>query len=250
MIKKVLSYLLSPFFHVYYGLMFLIFHPIQLVSHYFGGDYGRRRSIDWLNIFLVKGLHILGSKVRFAGIENLPTDRPIIIVSNHQSIYDIPAVSYAFMKHYPKFISKIELGKNRPTISYNLRHGQSALIDRNNGAQSVKAIFKLGRHIQENNYAACIFPEGTRSKDGQVKKFMPAGINTLLRAAPSALIVPFVIDGHDRLMRKGVFPLQFGQKITYTALPAVDPKDYSVEEVVSRIERAIQRALNQNPIMA
>ena len=244
--KKLFGYLLTPLFHLYYGLMLVLFHPIQVAALHFFGDPARKKSVDLLNLFLVKGLYILGCSVKFSGFEKIPDNRPIIIVSNHQSMYDIPAVVYGFKKYYPKFISKIELSKHLPSISHNLKHGKSALIDRENGTQSVKEILKLGRLIQENNYAACIFPEGTRSKTGRVKKFMPAGIHTLLRAAPSAVIVPFVVDGHSQLMDKGFFPLTFGQKISYTVLDPVEPKDQSIEEVVNRIHDSIKKALNQD----
>ena len=243
--KKCLDYLLSSLFWLYYGLTLGLFHPIQVVTDFIGGDGWRRRSVDVMNYLLVKGLHILGCGIEFKGSENIPDNRPIIIVSNHQSLFDIPAVGYGFRKSYPKFISKIELSKNLPSISYNLKHGQSALIDRANGSQAVKEIFKLGRLIEANNYSACIFPEGTRSKDGQVKKFMSAGVNTLLRAAPSAVVIPFVIDGHSHLMQNGNFPLSAGHKITYTALDAIEPQDLSADEVVAIVEKAIMGALNQ-----
>jgi 1-acyl-sn-glycerol-3-phosphate acyltransferase len=243
--NRFLGWLLTPVFAVYYGLTLTVFHPIQVVANSLWGDNARRKSVDWLNLFLVKGLYIVGSKVRFVGLERIPENRPIIVVSNHQSLFDIPAIGRTFRRAYPKFIAKIELGKNLPSISYNLRHSQSALIDRDNGGQSVKAIFKLGRLIEANNYAACIFPEGTRSKDGQLKPFLPAGINTLLRAAPSAVIVPFVIDGHNRLMPNGKAPALFGQKITYTVLDAIDPKNYKSDEVVGVVEDAIRKALKQ-----
>jgi 1-acyl-sn-glycerol-3-phosphate acyltransferase len=187
----------------------------------------------------------MGCRIKFRGFEKVPDRRPVIIVSNHQSLYDIPAVIHGFRKLYPKFISKIELGKNLPSISYNLKHGKSALIDRKNGAQSVKEIFKLGRLIQANNYGACIFPEGTRSRTGRVKKFMTAGINTLLRAAPDAIIVPFVIDGHSRMMYNGMFPLKFGEKVTYTVLDPIEPKGREIEELVAEIQELIKKELNQ-----
>ena len=243
--RTILGYILSPVFHLYFGLVLVIFHPFQVLGHKIFGDNARRKVVDTLNFFLVNGLYLMGCRIKFNGFNNLPTDRPIIIVSNHQSLYDIPAVVHGFRKHYPKFISKIELGKNLPSISYNLKHGKSALIDRKNGSQSVKEIFKLGRLIQANNYAACIFPEGTRSKTGRVKKFMSAGINTLLRAAPDAIIVPFVIDGHHRMMQKGMFPLKFGEKITYTALDPIEPKGKEVEQLVSDIQQLIKKELNQ-----
>ena len=243
--KRVLGLLLSPVFHLYYGLMLLIFHPIQVVALCFFGDPARKKAVDLLNFFLVKGLYLLGCKVTFSGFEKIPDKRPVIIVSNHQSLYDIPAIVWGFRKYYPKFISKIELSKNLPSISHNLKHGKSALIDRDKGTQAVREILKLGRLIQENNYAACIFPEGTRSKTGRVKKFMSAGIHTLLRAAPSAVIVPFVIDGHSQLISNGFFPLKCGQQITYTVLDPVEPEGQSIEEIVNRVEGAIKMALSQ-----
>ncbi|MBC8456449.1 MAG: 1-acyl-sn-glycerol-3-phosphate acyltransferase [Deltaproteobacteria bacterium] len=243
--KRVLGLLLSPVFHLYYGLMLLIFHPIQVAALCFFGDPARKKAVDLLNFFLVKGLYLLGCKVTFSGFEKIPDKRPVIIVSNHQSLYDIPAIVWGFRKYYPKFISKIELSKNLPSISHNLKHGKSALIDRDKGTQAVREILKLGRLIQENNYAACIFPEGTRSKTGRVKKFMSAGIHTLLRAAPSAVIVPFVIDGHSQLISNGFFPLKCGQQITYTVLDPVEPEGQSIEEIVNRVEGAIKMALSQ-----
>jgi 1-acyl-sn-glycerol-3-phosphate acyltransferase len=245
--RKILGYLLTPVFHFYYGLMLVLFHPVQVCAFHLFGDQSRKKVVDFLNYSLVQGLYLLGCTIKFSGFEKIPDNRPVIIVSNHQSMYDIPAVVHGFKKYYPKFISKIELSKNLPSISYNLRHGKSALIDRENGTQAVKEILKLGRLIQENNYAACIFPEGTRSKTGQVKQFMPAGISTLLHAAPSAVIVPFVIDGHSQLMCKGYFPLQFGQKITYTVLDPVEPKDHQIAELIIMIQTSIQKALNQVP---
>jgi len=248
--KKVLGYLLTPVFHFYYGLILIILHPVMVIALYFFGDPARRKVVDLLNFLLVKGLYILGCRVSFWGFEKIPDNRPIIIISNHQSMYEIPAIGYGFRKYYTKFISKIELTKNFPSISHNLKHGKSAMIDRENGTQAVREIYKLGKLIEENNYAVCIFPEGTRSKTGKVKKFMTAGISTLLRASPSAVIVPFVIDGHSSFMDKGLFPLKFGQKITYTVIDPVEPKDQPVEELVNRIQLLIEKELKRGNLTA
>jgi 1-acyl-sn-glycerol-3-phosphate acyltransferase len=243
--RTVLSYILTPLFHCYYWLLLVLFHPVQVGANLIFGDMARKKVVDFLNGLLIKGLALMGCRVTFSGFEKIPENRPVIIVSNHQSMYDIPAVVVGFSKLYPKFVSKIELSRNIPFISYNLRYGKSALIDRKNGKQAVKEILKLGKLIQENNYAACIFPEGTRSKTGQVKEFMPAGVNTLLRAAPSAVIVPFAIDGHSRLMKHGYFPLSFGQRITYTVLDPVEPGGRPIEEIITQVRGAIMKALGQ-----
>lgn len=243
--KQFFGYFLTPIFHLYFISVLLVFHPILVVSQLLGGNQLRQKAVIVLNWLFVSGFWILGCRVLFLGFEKLPAGRPLIIVANHQSLYDIPAVALGFRRFYPRFISKIELSRNIPTISYDLRKSGSALIDRENGAQSVKEIFRLGRLIEKERFAACIFPEGTRSEDGQVRDFLPAGILTLMRAAPSALVVPFVIDGHDRLQKKGMFPLAVGTKITYTALDVIDPKQHKPEEVVAMVEYAIKKALHQ-----
>nr|WP_321450712.1 lysophospholipid acyltransferase family protein [uncultured Carboxylicivirga sp.] len=243
--KLLAGYILTPFFHLYYGLLLVIFHPIQVIANITLGDSARKKVVDILNIFLVNGLHIMGCSIKFKGFEKLPTDRPIIIISNHQSMYDIPAIVHGFKKHYPRFISKIELGKNLPSISYNLKHGKSALIDRSNRSQAVKEIFKVGRLTQSNKTAICIFPEGTRSKTGKLKAFKPAGIETLLRAIPDAIIVPFVIKGHSQLIKNGMFPLNFGVPISYTVLNPVEPKDKNIEELITDLHSMVKDELEK-----
>lgn len=243
--KSVLGYLLSPIFLLVFGLFLLVFHPIQMICRLLGGYPLRKKSVDVLNFFLIYSLLIMGSRIRFRGFHLLPQGRPFIIVSNHQNTFDIPPIVWGFRKHHPKFVSKKELGKGIPSISYNLRHGGSALIDRKNGRQSIVEITKLGKHIEKENYCASIFPEGTRSKTGKVKHFQPAGIVSLLRAAPSAWIVPFVIDGNSKLMEKGYFPLSFGTNLTYTVLPAINPAGRDLKELTQEIEDQIKAHLNQ-----
>jgi len=134
-IRTLLGCLLTPVYHFYFGFMLVIFHPVQVAADHLFGDMARKKVVDFLNGALVKGLCLLGCRIKFSGFEKIPADRPVIIVSNHQSLYDIPPVVYGFRKYYPKFISKIELSRHLPSISYNLRHGKSALIDRKNGTQ-------------------------------------------------------------------------------------------------------------------
>ncbi len=244
--KKILSYLFSPLFLFSFAAMCGIFHVVQVVALKFFGKDARKKSVDFWNYLIVKSFAIMGCKVRFEGLENIPENVPVIIVANHQSAYDIPPIIYAFRKITPKFISKIELGKGIPGISYNLRHGGSVLIDRSNRMQSIKEISKLGKEIAATNTAAVIYPEGTRSKDGTVKPFQAAGIITLLRAAPNALIVPFAIEGHHEFVEYGSFPLKFGTPVTYHILPAINPKNRNGEEVVLEVEDAIKKVLKQN----
>jgi 1-acyl-sn-glycerol-3-phosphate acyltransferase len=242
--KNILAYILTPIYYLVFGLLLAIFHPVQMIGWHVWGYEGQKRAVEILNILIIKSLWILGNRTEFIGLEKIPQDKPLLIVSNHQSQYDIPPVVWYFKKNYPKFISKIELGSGIPSISYNLRRGGSALIDRKNRSQAIKEIIKLGRAIEANNYSACIFPEGTRSKDGKVKKFKSGGIETLLKTSPSAIIVPFAIDGNYLIEHTG-FPMGVGIKATYTVLEPIERGSLSGEEITNMCEEAIKKALGQ-----
>jgi len=242
--RKILSVILTPVYLLWFALLLVIFHPIQVVTRLIWGYPVRKKVVDILNFGLLYGLWILGTRIIFTGFEKIPQNRPLIIVSNHQSLLDIVAIVVGFRKYHPKFISKIELKKGIPSVSYNLRHGGSVLIDRKKGAQSVKDIMMLGKHIEASTYSATIFPEGTRTKDGKVNKFQPAGIATLVRSAPSAVIVPFAIDGFE-IMKNGYFPLTFGCKFILSVLDPIEPKGWDTAALTLHVESLIKHKLAQ-----
>lgn len=245
MLRKILSIILTPVYLLVFAILLVVFHPIQIFTRWIWGYPVRKKVVDVLNFGLLYSLWILGTRITFRGFEKIPQNRPLIIVANHQSLLDIVAIVVGFRKNHPKFISKAELGKGIPSVSYNLRHGGSVLIDRKKGAQSVKDIMMLGKHIEVTNYSACIFPEGTRTKNGLVKTFQPAGIASLIRTAPSALIVPFAIDGFE-IMKNGYFPMTFGCRFKLTALDPIEPKGLNVDELTLTIENLIKRELGQS----
>jgi 1-acyl-sn-glycerol-3-phosphate acyltransferase len=243
--KRIAGTVLSVPYYLIFFLLLVVFHPVQVISRHLGGYHAHKRSVEILNYLLLQNLRVLGSSISFHGFDRIPEGRPLIIVSNHQSSMDIPPVVWGFRKWHPKFISKKELGRFIPSISYNLRHGGSILIDRSNRQQAVKEIAQLGERLEKNRHSACIFPEGTRSRDGQVRSFKIAGIAALLKHAPSALVVPFAVDGNYRLYMKGSKLFNAGQRLRYTALEPLEPAGRSVEEVVNYCEDAIRRALGQ-----
>jgi 1-acyl-sn-glycerol-3-phosphate acyltransferase len=244
--KKILSCILSSVFYLVFGLLLLIFHPLQVISYNLFGYKAHKRTVDLLNWLLIQDFWILLCRPSFTGFEKLPRNRPLIIVANHQSMFDISPVVWGFRKHHAKFISKKELGKNLPSISYNLQKGGSVLIDRENGSQAIREIFKLGKLLEEKKYSACLYPEGTRSKTGKVQTFRLGGFKSLLKASPSALIVPFVIDGNYKLHQYGgMFPLKIGLHLKYTALEPIERGEMTEEQLLLLVENNIKAVLGQ-----
>lgn len=195
-----------------------------------------------MNICLMRCLHILGTRFTFENPYEIETNRPLIIVSNHQSMYDISPLSVYFRKYHPKFISKIELGKGIPSVSYNLRHGGSALIDRKNPRQSLPAIMKFGEYIENTKRAAVIFPEGTRSIDGTPKRFQTKGLEILFKKIPSAVIVPVTINNSWKMLRYGKFPLGLGNHLKFTVHKPIELATFvDKKELLETIETTITK---------
>jgi 1-acyl-sn-glycerol-3-phosphate acyltransferase len=182
--------------------------------------------------------YLLGTRYSFINEQLIPKDKPLIIVSNHQSMNDIPPIIW-YMRHYhPKFVSKIELGKGIPSVSFNLRHGGSALIDRKDSKQALLEIAKLGKYIETHNRSAVIFPEGTRSRTGHPKKFQTTGLKVLMKQAPSALIVPVSINNSWKMLRYGKFPYGIGSHLIFRVHPPI-PNTADPEVLIARAEELI-----------
>ncbi len=237
--QKIISIPLSIIFYVLFFLWLVIFDPIQRFCYNFLGYNVHRRSVAILNWFLVRTTHVLGTTYSFTGREKLPKNAPLIIIANHQSLYDIPPIIW-FMRHWhPKFISKKELGKGIPSISYNLKHGGSALIDRKDPKQALPAIKKVGEYINKNNYSVVIFPEGTRSKTGKPKAFSVNGLKMLYKFAPDAYFVPISISNSWKMTRFGQFPLGLGNRLYFDIHEPLKISDYTFEEIFEKTEKVI-----------
>jgi 1-acyl-sn-glycerol-3-phosphate acyltransferase len=243
--RKFFGYILSPIHYIYFGLLLCIFHPIQWICFNVFGYRAHKWSVDILNLGLTSSYYLLGDTVKFTNKQNLPVGRPMIFIANHQSLFDIPVLIWFLHKYHAKFISKIELTKGIPSVSYNLRHGGAANIDRKDPRQSIMEIGKLGTRMKEDKWSAVIFPEGTRSKDGQMKTFQSAGVAALLKKCPEALIVPIVINNAWKMVRYGSFPLNTFISMSWEVLPPIEPEKRPADEVVAEAENAIRQKLNQ-----
>jgi len=245
-VKKILDYILGGIYMLYFGLLLVVFHVLQVVAFNLFGRNAQQKMVFGLNFCITYGWYLTGTTVKFRQKSDLPIDRPIIFIANHQSTFDIPAIYWFLRKYKPVFVSKIELAKGVPSISYNLHKSNAALIDRKDGKQAVSEILKLSKYIQENNFSAVIFPEGTRSRSGVMKQFAAGGINALLKKAPNALIVPIAIQGTNIFdPNKGLFPLVSFSKLSWTVLESIEPKGKNGEEIANLAQAAIQQILDK-----
>ncbi|QJD95813.1 1-acyl-sn-glycerol-3-phosphate acyltransferase [Mucilaginibacter robiniae] len=238
--RKLLGYILSAFHYLAFGLFLGIFQPIQWLCYRLGGYGPHKRVVDILNGCLTSTYYLLGNRVSFTNRQQLPFNRPIIFIANHQSMYDIPPLIYHLRKYHAKFISKIELlTKGIPSISYNLKVGGGANIDRKDPRQSITELVKLATRMKDNNWSTVIFPEGTRSKDGRVKAFQSAGVATILKKCPNALLVPIAINNSWKMVRYGIYPLSTFEHLTFEILPPIEPNGQPADALLKQIQEMI-----------
>jgi 1-acyl-sn-glycerol-3-phosphate acyltransferase len=238
-LSKILSYPLSAVFLLLFGLNLLLFHPIQWLCLHVSGYQAHKKSVDYFNWVIIRLLHIVGTTYDIKIHKEIPLKVPVIIVSNHQSMWDIPPMIWFLRKLHPKFISKIELGKGIPSVSFNLKYGGSVLIDRKNPKQSMEQIAKIARYISTYNRSVVIFPEGTRSRDGGPKTFHRKGLTALLKNAPEAYVLPITVNNSWKLQRKGMFPIPLGIRLKMEIHAPLRASEYTPENLIDTVERII-----------
>ena len=153
-----------------------------------------KRAGQWLRIcgrgIANFSLFMLGVSVLVDGRENLPSEKNICFVANHHSMLDIiafvgPANLWACI------IAKAELRKV-PVVNLWCAAIGCIFIDRNSPHSSVKAILTGVQRLKQGK-PMLIFPEGTRSKTGQIGELKPGSLKLATRA--KAIIVPITIQG-------------------------------------------------------
>lgn len=241
--QKIISYPISVVYYLLFGFTLVVFHPIQWICLHFFGYQAHKKSVDYLNFFLVKCTNVLGTRFTFENRDSIPKDVPLIFVANHQSLYDIIGMIWFLRRFHAKYVSKKELGKGIPSVSYNLRHGGSVLIDRKDPKQAIPTIKSLGDYIEKHKRSAVIFPEGTRSKTGKPKEFAQSGLKILCKSAPSAFVVPISINNSWKMVKFGAFPMGLGTKIEFIFHDAIPVKDFTFEELIQKTEQTIVSSL-------
>ncbi|WP_318680094.1 lysophospholipid acyltransferase family protein [Treponema sp.] len=127
--------------------------------------------------------------------EKLPEQ--FIVISNHQSLMDIPIFMTFFPDKDVRFVAKEELGRHVPLISEMLRSHEHCVIPRKGGAgKAMRTIESFGKRVLERKQIPIIFPEGTRSKDGELLNFYSAGFRKIAETTNLPVVVCCLDNGY------------------------------------------------------
>lgn len=213
---------------IFTGVPITFFDPTGRFLHAYGKLWGR------------VALFFAGARVRVIGAEKIPRDIPLIFMGNHRSNFDIPAL-YAGLPHHFSWIAKVELFRI-PLFGYAMRRAGYLPLDRSDGRRALKTMETAAEKIR-NGVSVIVFPEGTRSLDGNLLPFKRGGF--LLAARAGVPIVPFSISGSERVnppkrmeIHPGTITITFGDPIQ-TAGATGKRRD----DLIGRVRDAIEAGL-------
>ena len=238
-----LNYFFTILFAIWFAGTLLLFELIQRLAILVSPRL-HELSIVGLNRSILFALKLAGVTFDTEYRYRPPADKPLIIISNHQSLFDIPLLHHTFVEHYPRYVAKKELTtKWIPSVTYNLRHGGNCIIDRSDPRQALPEIKRIGEWVNSNHRGIVIFPEGTRGRDGRLKQFKAGGLSALLRGAPDAEIVPVTIDNSWIVVARKFGPIPFGTHVKVIISP---PLKRDENENADTVAQAAHGIIQQN----
>ncbi|MEX1037612.1 MAG: lysophospholipid acyltransferase family protein [Acidimicrobiia bacterium] len=239
-VRKLLSWIVTIPFITGFGLLLLLFDVVGRIVRPFSF-----RGFEWvmasLQWSLLRLFQIFGTSIEVERPDDLSPGTGYAILSNHQSMLDIVMIGGILLSNFPKYVAKKELSNWIPSISLNLKGGGNALIDRDDPRQAIRAIKEMAGTAQERGVSAVIFPEGHRSKDGNLLPFKTAGAKSMLKAADRLPVVPVVISGSWELNRLVPFTPGVKVRIAFGSPIPRNPGDES--DVIRQVEEWMQSKL-------
>jgi 1-acyl-sn-glycerol-3-phosphate acyltransferase len=166
------------------GLLFLLMSPVLRLVVVPGAWLLPGQRFRLVSLFMkamsagiLALLRVGGARVRRVG--TLPTASPVLVVANHQALVDICQITLMAHPRVPAFVARRRYARFVPLVSQSIRLLGSPIVDPKRDAQGAVAAIRKG--ARELPHGIIIFPEGHRSRDGEIRPFRTAGLETILR---------------------------------------------------------------------
>lgn len=180
-------------------------------------------------------------RVKVHGAQNIDPNSSYIFVANHQSLYDMPLV-YGWLKNNFKWIIKKEFRK-MPIMGKTCELMGHIFIDRTNPMRAKQSLDIAKQKLKQGNSSIFLFPEGTRTRNGQIGKFK-RGAFTIARDLHLP-IVPITINGAFNALPKGLNYITPGsiEMIIHSPIDTTNLNDENLNEVINQVKTIIQTDL-------
>jgi 1-acyl-sn-glycerol-3-phosphate acyltransferase len=150
--------------------------------------------INWLSWLVTRPIELVGGG-SIQRPSTVPCEPGSLILMNHQSVFDVALAEYAVQDGYANIVMRRRYTRWIPLISHLGRLYQYPWVDPTANPGGARRMLKaLRKSAVESQVPTAIFPEGTRSKDGEIGPFRPAGLSVILKSRPWT-VHAYVIDG-------------------------------------------------------
>jgi 1-acyl-sn-glycerol-3-phosphate acyltransferase len=178
-------------------------------------------------------------RIQISGRENLDPSQVYVIVSNHQSLADIPVISHLELD--TKWLAKAELFR-LPIIGWMLRMAGDIPVERSDSRKAARAILKCARYLRDH-CSVVFFPEGTRSRDGQVLPFNEGPFQLAIRE--HIPILPLVVEGSGAALPKNSWVFGGLQRIYLRILKPVSADGWEIGQGAALRDEVRQRIIDE-----
>jgi 1-acyl-sn-glycerol-3-phosphate acyltransferase len=168
-----------------------------------------------------------GIVIETTGREHLVPGETYVVMSNHQSHYDIPVIFQALAIPV-RMVAKTELFR-LPVFGQAMLDSGFVELDRSNRRRAMESLKLAGKRIREDHLSIWIAPEGTRSIDGTLGEFKTGGFHLAREAG--VRILPVTLNGTLRVHRSGDSKVHRGETVHVTIHPPIHPQTYGREGV-------------------
>jgi 1-acyl-sn-glycerol-3-phosphate acyltransferase len=227
-----------------FGAILGVFDVAQRIARLFG-QRPQEYVAGTLQAALVAAFRLCDTRLLVERASGFTSGASYLVVSNHQSMFDIAIIGALLFWCFPKYVSKRELGRWIPSVSYNLRRGGHVLIDRSDGAGAVEAIRSLGARARAGGLSPVIFPEGTRARGGMLGEFRRTGTAALLEAAPEVPVLPLTIDQSWRLLSHNMFPVPWGVRVRVRVGEPLARRAGDTDDILRRVRDEMEATLSR-----
>ncbi|HYL74521.1 MAG TPA: lysophospholipid acyltransferase family protein [Bryobacteraceae bacterium] len=178
-------------------------------------------------------------RIQISGSENLKVNQVYVIVSNHQSLADIPVISHLLLD--TKWLAKAELFR-LPVVGWMLRMAGDVPIERSDRRNSAKALLRCARYLR-GRCSVVFFPEGTRSLDGQVLPFNEGPFQLAIRE--QVRILPLVVEGSGAALPRNSWIFGRTQNVYLRILEAVSVEGWNIKQSAALRDAVRQKIVDE-----
>ena len=188
------------------ALSTIVLGTVSLIASFFDASGNTQHAVArvWGRVLLAAGF----IRVRAEGLEKLDPRTPYVLVANHSSYMDIPAI-LARLPHQFRFFAKKGLFQI-PFLGWHLRRAGHLQVDRSSARASLKTMSEGARMVRERGVSVLLFPEGGRSAHG-LREFKEGAAYIAIKAGVPA--VPIALVGMRRILPMGSIHIRSGRAV-------------------------------------